>query len=161
MTNIYLNVDGLKGECTDSDHKDWIQVFSFNHSITQQVSAVSSGAATTGRSVHGAYTITKRVDMSSPKLYEMCSSGKHIKSVTLEMTRPSGNRHLKYMEVKLEEVVISQVAPESSVGTEFPSESVSFNYGSIKWTYTFQRADGTQGGNTTGGWNILQGKIAA
>ena len=44
----------------------------------------------------------------------------------------------------------------------FPSESVSFNYGSIKWTYTQQkRADGSQGGNTTGGWSLVDNKVAA
>lgn len=163
MTNIYLSIDGLKGECLDSEHKDWIEVFSFNHAITQPVSVVSPGGGTTARCVHDAYTITKRVDLSSPKLYEMCSSGKHIKNLTVEMTRALGSKAVKFMEVDLEDVVISHIAPESngSPGAEFPSESVSFNYGSIKWTYTVRRPDGTQGGNVTGGWNLLQGKLAA
>ena len=159
MADMYMQIEGLKGESTDSEHKDWIELLSFNHAIKQPASASPIGG-TTGRCQHSDYTITKRVDLASPQLYEMCSSGKHIRSVVLQMMRPAGDKRVKYMEVRLEEVVVSQVAPAS--GGDFPSESVSFNYGTIKWTYTQpKRSDGTGGGNTSGGWSLLQNRIAA
>jgi type VI secretion system secreted protein Hcp len=162
MPDIYLQIDGLKGESTDADHKDWIEIHSYNHSISQPASATanSAGGGTTGRSQHSDYSITKYVDLASPKLYEMCSSGKHIKKVKIEMLRASGDKRVKYMVVDLEEVVISHVAPAG--GHDFPSESVSFNYGTIKWTYTQQkRADGSQGGNAAGGWSLVENKVSA
>jgi type VI secretion system secreted protein Hcp len=162
MSDIYMQIDGLKGESTDSEHKDWIEILSFNHSITQPASATanSAGGGTTGRSQHQDYSISKFIDLASPKLYEMASSGKHIKKVTIEMLRASGDKRVKYMVVNLEEVVISHVAPAG--GSDFPSESVSFNYGTIKWTYTQQkRADGSQGGNSAGGWSLVENKVSA
>jgi type VI secretion system secreted protein Hcp len=162
MSDIYLQIDGLKGESTDSEHKDWIELLSFNHAISQPASATaaSAGGGTTARCQHSDYSITKYVDLASPKLYEMCSSGKHIKTVKLEMLRASGDKRVKYMAVELGEVVISHVAPAG--GGDFPSESVSFNYGTIKWTYTQQkRTDGSQAGNTTGGWSLVENKTAA
>jgi type VI secretion system secreted protein Hcp len=100
------------------------------------------------------------VDLASPKLYELCSSGKHLKDVTINLMRASGDARVKYMEIKMEQVVISHVAPAG--GGDFPSESVSFNYGTIKWTYTQQkRTDGSKGGNTTGGWSLVENKVAA
>jgi type VI secretion system secreted protein Hcp len=76
------------------------------------------------------------------------------------MMRASGDKRVKYMVVKMEQVVISHVAPAG--GGDFPSESISMNYGTIKWTYTQQkRADGSQGGNTTGGWSLVENKTAA
>jgi type VI secretion system secreted protein Hcp len=162
MADLYMQIDGLKGECTDSDHKDWIELLSYNHSISQPASATatSAGGGTTARCQHSDFSITKYIDLASQKLYEMCSSGKHIKSVNIEMMRASGDKRVKYMEVKMEQVVISHVAPAG--GSEFPSEAVSFNYGTIKWTYTQQkRADGSQGGNTTGGWSLVDNKVAA
>jgi type VI secretion system secreted protein Hcp len=161
-SDIYLQIDGLKGESTDTDHKDWIEIHSFNHSISQPASATanSAGGATTGRSQHSDYSITKLVDLASPKLYEMCSSGKAIKKIKIEMMRASGDKRVKYMVVDMEEVVISHVAPAG--GQDFPSESVSFNYGTIKWTYTQQkRADGSQGGNAAGGWSLTENKVSA
>jgi len=155
MADLYMQIDGLKGECTDSDHKDWIELLSYNHSISQPASATatSAGGGTTARCQHSDFSITKYIDLASPKLYEMCSSGKHIKSVNIEMMRASGDKRVKYMEVKMEQVVISHVAPAG--GSEFPSEAVSFNYGTIKWTYR------SQGGNTTGGWSLVDNKVAA
>jgi len=162
MPDNYMQIDGLKGESTDSEHKDWIELLSFSHSICQPASATatSAGGGTTARCQHGDYVITKYVDLASPKLYELCSSGKHIKDVTIEMMRASGDKRVKYMVVKMEQVVISQVAP--SGGADFPTETISFNYGTIKWTYTQQkRADGSQGGNTAAGWSLVENKTAA
>ena len=144
MPELYMKIDGLNGESTDGDHKDWIELLSFNHAITQPASASAStaGGGTTARCQHSDFSITKYVDLASPKLYEICCSGKHIKSINIEMMRASGDKRVKYMEVKMEQVVISHVAP--SGGSDFPAESVSFNYGTIKWTYTQQkRADGS------------------
>jgi type VI secretion system secreted protein Hcp len=162
MSDIYMQIDGLKGESTDSEHKDWIELLSFNHSISQPVSATanSAGGATTARCQHQDFSISKPVDLASAKLYELCSSGKHIKDVTIEMLRASGDKRVKYMVVKMEQVVISHVAP--SGGSDFPTESVSFNYGTIKWTYTQQkRTDGSGGGNVTGGWSLVENKVSA
>jgi hypothetical protein len=33
--DAFLNLDGIKGESTDDKHKDWIEISSFNHNITQ------------------------------------------------------------------------------------------------------------------------------
>ncbi len=160
--DIYLKIDGVPGESTDSDHKDWIEVLSFNHGITQPSSATaaSAGGGTTARTEHQDFSITKLVDKASPKLYEACSSGKHFKEVTIEMFRASGDKRVKYMEVKMEEIIISHAS--TGGGHDFPSESVSLNYGTIKWTYTQQkRTDGTGGGNVTGGWSLVENKVKA
>jgi type VI secretion system secreted protein Hcp len=162
MPDIYVKIDGIPGEALDADHKDWIEVLSFNHGITQPASATitSAGGGTTARTEHQDYSITKHIDKASPKLYELCSSGKHIKEVTIEMMRASGDKRVKYMEVKMEEVVISHVSPGG--GSDFPTEAVGFNYGKIKWTYSQQkRADGSQAGNTTGGWDLTANKVHA
>jgi type VI secretion system secreted protein Hcp len=162
MSDTYMQIDGLKGESTDSEHKDWIELLSFNHAISQPASATanSAGGGTTGRCQHSDYSITKYVDLASPKLYELASSGKHIKNVTIEMLRASGDKRVKYMVVVMEQVVISHVAPAG--GGDFPSESVSFNYGTIKWTYTQQkRTDGSGGGNQAAGWSLVENKVEA
>ena len=158
MVDIYIQIDGIKGESTDKDHKDWIEVLSVGQSISQSASSTAGGGGTT-RSQHEPFTITKHIDLASPKLYEACSGGKHIKNVTIEMMRTSGDKRDKYMVVGLKEVIILRVATSGS--GENLTDSVSFNYGTINWTYTQpERADGSKGGNTTGGWNLAGNKAA-
>jgi type VI secretion system secreted protein Hcp len=158
----YLKIDGVPGECTEDKHADWIEVLSFDHGITQPTSATASsaGGGTTGQSEHKDFSFVKYIDKASPKLYELCSTGKHIKDATLELWRAGGDK-VKYLEVVMEEVVISGVHPGASKTSDgFPTESVSLNYGTIKWVYTQQkRKDGSGGGNVTGGWDLIKGKV--
>ena len=163
--DAFLKIDGIPGESTDDKHKDWIEVLSFNFGMDQPSSATdsSAGGGTTERvNVHD-LNVVKHLDKASPKLYENCCNGKHIANVTLELCRAGGDK-LKYLEVKMEQVVISSAAPGGqSLGSDgFPTENVSFNFGKVKWTYTQQkRADGTGGGNVAGGWDLTANKVNA
>ena len=162
-SDSYLQIDGLKGDSTDSGHKDWIEIHSFSHTMTQPASATatSAGGGTYARTKHGDFEIVKEVDLSSPKLYELCSSGKHIKKIVVDLMRASGDAPVKYMSIEMDNVVISMVSLEGNSGGA-PLERVAFNYGVIKWTYTSQkRADGSKGGNVSGGWSLEENKTAA
>lgn len=162
--DAFLKIDGIPGESTDDAHKDWIEVLSFSHAMEQpaQATASSVGGATAERVNHDPFVIAHALDKASPKLYEACCTGKHISEVTLELCRAGGDK-LKYMEVKLEQVLISKVEPNGTTNDSgFPSEKVSFSYGKIKWTYTQQkRADGSGGGNVSGGWDLTANKVIA
>jgi len=163
----YLQIDGIPGEATDDKHKDWIEVLSFDHEMEQPTSETrsSAGGATTGRTKHGDFKFIKFIDKSSPKLYEAVSNGKHLKKAKLEVCRAGGSQ-LKFYEVTLEEVVVSDVhvmttdpAGTSGKTDALPVESVSLNYGKIEWTYTQQkRADGSGGGNVTAKYDLTAGK---
>lgn len=88
----------------------------------------------------------KNENTPNPKLHEACCTGKHMKEVIIELCRSGGDKQ-KYMEIKLEQVIVSKVKAGGSGGC-FPTEKISFNYGKIKWTYVHQkRSDGTGGGN--------------
>jgi type VI secretion system secreted protein Hcp len=163
--DAFLKIDGVPGESTDDKHKDWIEVLSFTFGESQPSSATASsaGGGTTERVNFQDLAIVKHLDKATPKLDEQCCSGKHIANVTLEVCRAGGDK-VKYMEVKLEQVIISSVqAGGTAAGTDLlPTEHVSFNFGKIKWTYTQQkRADGTGGGNVTGGWDLTANKVYA
>ncbi len=163
--DAFLKIDGIPGESLDDKHKDWVEILSFNHGIEQPASATASsvGGGSTERVTHEDFSITKHLDKASPKLYELCSNGKHISKVTVELCRAGGDKQ-KYLEVDLEQVIISHVSPSGNSASEdgFPTETVSFNYGKIKWTYTQQkRTDGTGGGNVTGGWDLTTNKVYA
>src|ERR1035438_2948598 len=134
MFDGFLSIDGIKGESTESNHKDWIEILSYNHQVTQPTSSTrsSSGGASTGASEHGDIFVTKYIDMASPKLHEAASTGKHFKKATIDFLRQSGDSKVKYLTVNLEEVLISQVATNGSGGSqELPAETVGLNYGKI------------------------------
>ena len=159
--DAFMKIDGIPGESSDDKHTDWVEITSFSHGMDQPASATASnaGGATAERVNHGVFNVEHLLDKASPKLYEAVCTGKHIKEITIELCRAGGDK-LKYMEIKLEQVLVSRVGYGSS--TDFPTESIDFSYGKIKWTYTQQkRADGAGGGNVSAGWDLTSNKVAA
>jgi len=160
--DAYLKIDGIPGESADANHKEWIEILSFSHMLTQRASGSPSakGGAAAERCDHHPFTIVKALDKASPKLAAACCEGTHIKEILMTLNRAGGEK-LEYMRFKLSEAMITSVRPggTSSGAETFPLEEISFNYGKIEWTYTQQkRADGTGGGKVAAGWNVLENK---
>jgi len=161
----FIKIDGIPGESSDDKHKEWIELISYDHHIEQPASSTASsvGGATAERVNHGSFNFVHQLDKATPKLLEACCTGKHIKEVTIEFCRAGGDK-VKYMEIKLEQVLISAVTDNGSSTGEsgFPAEKVSLSYGKIKWTYTQQkRQDGSAGGNVSAGWDLTANKTIA
>lgn len=160
--DAFLKIDGIPGESSDDKHKDWIEILSFSHGLSQAVtgSRSSGGAATAERCNHQDFSIVKSLDKASPKLNLFCCNGTHIKSVAVELCRATGDKQ-KYMEYKLSDVIVSSVRPGGSAqgGENLPLEEVSFNYGKIEWTYTeTDHASGKPKGNIAANWDLVGNK---
>jgi type VI secretion system secreted protein Hcp len=134
-TDIYLQIDGIKGESTDDKHKDWIEVLSYS----QPAGASAPGGAEAEKTEvkSGEIVVTKKTDSASPILRRFCSSGKHISKVTLDVVHPGTESKT----AEISDAVISKVSPAAAPHdkADTPTESVSLNYGKIQWTYTQQK----------------------
>lgn len=163
--DVFMKIDGIPGESTDDKHKDWVEVVSFSHGMEQPASATASsaGGATAERVNHGTFNVMHLLDKASPKLAEACCTGRHMKEVVIEACRAGGDKQ-KYLEIRLEQVVVAKVELKGSASSEqgFPTEELRLNYGKIKWTYTQQkRADGQGGGQVSAGWDLTANKVIA
>lgn len=96
----------------------------------------SGGGGATGRAEIKEIEVTKRVDKASAKLVSFCATGKHIPSATITL-RKAGNGQQKYLQIKLETVLVSSYQTSSQSDT--PTESVSLNFSKIKFDYTPQK----------------------
>lgn len=160
MKDIYLKFGSpaIKGESSDKDHKDWIEISSWNHSITQPRSATSgtAGGATAERCEHGDMTFSKDIDAVSPLLYQHASGGTTFDEVTVDFMRADGEgNRVKYLEIKMKYVIVSSVTP-SVVGEGLPTEQFSLKYAAIQWKYTQQQVSGGAGGNVQGAWSLTK-----
>lgn len=159
--DVYLQIDGIKGESNDDKHKDWIECTSAVWSVLQPKSATAStsGGHTAERCEHGDLVITKLADLSSPILLQTCSAGRTIPKAKLEFMRADGQGlRIKYYEVELDNVLIGAVVPSIQPG-QLLIEHVSLKYGRVKWKYTQQKVSGGAGGNVAGGWDLATNRI--
>jgi type VI secretion system secreted protein Hcp len=162
--NAFAKFGDINGESTDKDHANWVMITSYTQSVTQPPSVTQKSAG--GRSAEAAtfseFTITKLMDAATPKLFEAACKGTHIKEVNIELLRAGGDSPVKYMEIKLKEVMISGVIhnADPTGDAQFPTETISMTYGAIEYTYTKQKPDGTASGNVAAKWNVAQGAAA-
>ncbi|EIK95112.1 Hcp1 family type VI secretion system effector [Pseudomonas sp. M47T1] len=159
--DAYINIDGIPGESLDASHQDWIEITSYQFGSHQRTSATASsaGGATSGRPTLTDFSFTKVLDKASAKLFEANCAGTHIPKVVVELHRAGGDK-LKYMEIQLEEVMVSDYTQSGAQGE--PLEIVQLNFGRIKTVYTLQtRSDGGAGGSVLGGWDRIANKIFA
>ena len=158
-TDAFLKIEGIEGESTDDKHKNWIEVLSYSHGLSQPASATSgTGGRSKERVEMADFSVMKVLDKASPNLALAVCDGRHIPTVTIELCEASGEKH-KYMEYVMEDVIVSSLQPSGSSGGDKPLESLTFNFGKIKWTYY----PITHGGKESGkvgpvGWNLEENK---
>ena len=159
--DVYLQIDGIKGESQDDKHKDWIECTTVNWGVSQPRSATAStgGGHTAERCEHQEIALTKLADLASPILLQTCSAGKTIPKARLEFMRADGQgERIKYFEIELENVLIGGIKPSVAEGSII-QESVGLKFSKIKWKYTQQKVTGGAGGNTSGGWDLAANKV--
>lgn len=98
------------------------------------------------------------MDKATPKLFELCCNGSHIGKVVIRIHRSGGER-FKYLDIVLEEVLISVISGQGAEHAGFAIEDLALNYGRIKFDYSLQRrADGGMACIVSGGWDRTSNK---
>ncbi len=159
--DVYLQIDGIKGESADSTHQGWIELTSAQWGVRQPKSATAStaGGHTAERCEHQSISITKLADLSSPLLMQTCSAGRTIPTAKLEFMRADGEgKPVRYYEVELENVLIGSMNQVVYEGAGL-HDAIGLKFSKIKWKYTQQKIGGGAGGNTAGGWDLSTNKI--
>ena len=67
---IFAQFEDISGESIDSDHKDWIDIESFNFSMGVPGTATTTTSRRRGDVIFNDITLTKGVDKSTPKLWK-------------------------------------------------------------------------------------------
>jgi len=138
----FLNIDGIKGESTDSKHKDEIDLMSFSWGAAQLGGGGGGGGGAAGKVQFQDLHITKDVDKSSPILFQRCATGTHIKEGTL-IARKAGERQHEFLIIKMNDILVTSYQPGGSGRDTLPTEQMSLNFAKFEYSYIPQKADGT------------------
>lgn len=132
--SVYVRIDAngefLEGESLFSDREvgGWTDVLEYNHSVTGATD--TSSGLRTGRLLHNAIVITKRIDQSSPLLFDAMVQNKTVDAI-FEFERASqiGDPEVYYT-VELSDARITGV--RKNVGLfGGDTEAISIAYGGI------------------------------
>ncbi|MDQ3075826.1 MAG: type VI secretion system tube protein Hcp [bacterium] len=123
--DYYLKIEGIKG----SAGGDAIAIESWSFGASNPISVGSGSAGLSGGKVSiSSFNFMKRVDKSSPQLFQASQTGAPIKSLTLSSKVGKENVVLNF-----KDVVVSSYGLNSS-GSK-TTESLSFTYAKVEVTW--------------------------
>ena len=142
--DIFAKLGDIKGESTDSKHKDEVEVLSYSWGVTNPAhigTGGGGGGGGAGRATFQDLSIVHRLDKASPKLLEACATGEHLKEATITF-RKAGKGQQDFLIIKMNDVIITGVV-QSAPSSEAGSETVSLEFGKVDWEFKPQKPDGS------------------
>lgn len=156
--DMFIKIEGVKGEATDKSHKEEINVLAWSWGLSQSGSMHIGGGAGSGKVNIQDLSFTKYVDKASPVLTLWCCTGEHIKQVLLTVRKAGGTgAPLEYLKITMKNVLISSVSHGGKEDDERLTENVTLNFASVAYDYQEQKDDGSAaGGWISMGWNVKE-----
>jgi type VI secretion system secreted protein Hcp len=151
--DMFIKIEGIKGEATDDKHKDEIDVLSWSWGASQAGTMHVAGA-TGGKASFQDLSFTKWVDVSTPKLLKAVSTGEQVKEVVLVVRKAAGKQQIEYVKIIMKDCLITSVSGGGSGGEDRLTENVTINFAEYRYEYTSQKPDGSPGGVMPFGYDI-------
>jgi type VI secretion system secreted protein Hcp len=154
----FLQLDSVKGTCTEDGHVDWIDVKEFQYALQHTLAGDmhSQGAITGGIVQQGDLVIKKSIDASSPVLSLYCCQSKNIGKAVMDVCRMINGKKVAYIKYTMENVAITSLAPGGKAGEkgdDVPVETITLRPSVIRWEYVPTGQDGPKAA-VKHGWNF-------
>lgn len=163
MANDYfLKIDTIIGESQQTGHIQELEMDSWSFGETQSGTSQTATGSVSGKVTLNEFRLSKRLDISSPKLMQLCSNGKHCKwaRFTARRAGSEGGVPVDYVFVTFGDLVISSYDISGTGDDGWPYETIAFSYGSLVMTYR-QMIKGVAQGPINGGYDAEKNKIIA
>ena len=156
---MFMKIDSIDGESTDSNHDKWIDVLSWQWGATNPVSSSSgTGSDREGGRVNVLdVTVSKDADKSSPKLFLAVANGGHIDDVQVDITNNINEKTSSFFKYKFSTVRLTgyQIFGDG----ESTTEHVTFNFNKVEMTYNeIDSKTGSIKGNVASLWDLVASK---
>ena len=157
--DMFIKIGDIKGEAKDSVHKEEIDVLAWSWGMSQSGTTHMGKGGGAGKANFQDLSFTKYVDKASNALMTALAKGSHITEATL-LARKAGEGQKRYIQITMNEVLVTSVSTGGSGGEDRLTENVTLNFAEFKVEYTPQKPDGSGEAAKEMGWKIAE-NIAA
>ena len=154
---IYMYFGDVAGNVTEINHKNWIEISSFEFSTNRNVIQESGNPKRNiGTPAISKISLTRNMGDSSPGLFleSICGTGQNCIIPFLK----GGENMITYIEYKLENAVISQYKQHKDNASPGAHEQIEISFTSIKTVYTPVDASGKKGTPLAIGYDVTGGR---
>lgn len=158
----YLKIDDIKGESKRADHEDEIDCFGVGWQVAQASSATVGSGRTRSRATISDFRCHKWTDAASPYLALACMQGKNFPEIVFMARKDSGDAHLDYLQVTMENCIVSSFqmaqATAEEASDDMIHEEVAISFEKITYKYVVQADDHSAGDEHEIEYDTVAGK---
>ncbi len=145
-SDMFLFLEGIKGESTDAKHKDWIDLKSYSLGFSRSDS-LSAGGGGMGKVNCGSVAMLKTIDAASPRLMQAVILGERVGKATISFRAGSTGKAstaTDYYTVDMAGVFLESVAQSDASGdASRVAESITLRAEKFHFSYRTQLPDGS------------------
>jgi type VI secretion system secreted protein Hcp len=150
-----LYISSIKGESLVQGHEGWIDLLTWSWELSNDSTDIPNTGSGAGKPIVGPIKVTKYIDKSSPFLTLFVLTGGHIRDATLVL-RKTGQKDFDYLQIRMWDVQVSNVSPGGMSNDYRFTESVSFDFSRVCYSYTPQKLDGSADAQITKCFDIIR-----
>lgn len=155
--DYFLKLDGIDGETKQKGHEKEIELESWSFGETNSGTFSAGGGGGAGKVSMQDFHFVMHVNKASPKLFEACATGKHIKTAKLTC-RKAGETQQEFLKVSFSDLMVSSYQTGGSAGSSVvPTDQISLNFAKIEIEYAEQGADGKLSASVKAGYDLKVG----
>lgn len=143
--SIFMNYEGIKGESSDKNHKQWMDIDSIQWGVNRRITSATStqNDRESSNAEVSDLVVTRRMDSATPNLFieSCCGTGK---TVVIHLTKTgTGSGTDVYMEYTLKNALISNYQVSASAqDNNRPMEVLTISFVDLEVKYTPYDEDG-------------------
>jgi type VI secretion system secreted protein Hcp len=144
----YLKIDDIPGESQRVDHEDEIDIHDMKWGLERTTSSPIGRGRVRARTDMKPLTLYKYYDAASPYLVRAVHKGQSFPEAVFYVRKDSGEAHLDYLVITMENVVVSsyEVASNREDMSDMQlEEQIELEFENITIKYTVQEADHSAG----------------
>ncbi|WP_414148825.1 Hcp family type VI secretion system effector [Erwinia sp. BNK-24-b] len=154
VNHLFMQVDGIKGSCSDKDYKEWIVIENFSiQSMNESNIETASGQMKGSNPYFSPISISKGIDATSTSFFTSVPKGTNIKKIVFVHTEVINEKRSESMRITIENCVICSHNIDVGNTGRTGSESLVFAYGTIKYETNMAKSDGKIGKQGPVGWD--------
>ncbi len=152
--DMFLEIEGIPGESTDSKHKGEIEILSFSWGATQTGSFGGGGGGGAGRLALEPFQVVTPLSQASPSLFSAVLSGQHFPQATLHVRNAGTAGETDYLKIKLSDVLVSSYQTRS-VDQSVPLDGATLNFARLDAVFQSPDASGTPESGAGAGFDVV------
>ena len=157
--DIFLQIEGIEGGSVDNEFRGAIEALEWSWGVTQDSSNAdaTAGRAGAGRANVHDLRFTHYLDSATPRLYEICATGRAVENARLTVRKLGGpGIPPEYVVIDLKNVYVTSINTGGEGGEDRTTEEVSLSFSAFQFSYKRLDRNGKLIQNSPFGWDLAR-----